>query len=153
MNRSFRLSVPVEPSTNSSAPCQAIRPARVTTNDGIRNLVIHSPWNRPIAMPANRAAPTATGPGTPIVTFSTAMTAEARPLTMPTVRSISPSSRTKTTPTAIVPVAALWSARLVRLNGVRNALCGEAIAKIVQMTISPMTTGSWPTSPEAIRRR
>ena len=153
MNPSLRLSVPVAPSTNSSAPCQAIRPASVTTNAGIRNLVIHRPWKRPMATPTTSADPTAIGPGTPIVTLRTAITADASPLTMPTVKSISPSSSTNTTPTAIVPVAALWSARFVRLNGVRNELLGEVIVKIVQMRTSPMMTGSWPTSPEATRRR
>ncbi len=52
--------------------------------------------------------------------FSTAMTAAARPPTTPTERSISPSSSTSTTPTAMMPTAVIWSMRLVRLPAVRK---------------------------------
>ena len=92
----------------------------MTTIDGILNRVIQRPCTRPIAVPVRTAATTATGPGRPIFTLSTAITPAQRPLTMPTVRSISPSSRTNTTPTAIVPTAAICSARLTRLNGLKN---------------------------------
>jgi len=79
------------------------------------------------------------------LTLSTAVTAAARPLTAPTDRSISPSSSTSTTPTEIVPMAAIWRVRLVRLIAVRKR--SLASAKIVQMIASTMSTRSDPSSP------
>ena len=46
-----RLTEPVSPSTQSSAPCQASRPASVTTNDGMPNRVTMKPLKSPIATP------------------------------------------------------------------------------------------------------
>ena len=48
------------------------------------------------------------------------MMAAHRPLTAPTDRSISPSSRMSTTPTDTVPIGAIWSARFVRFVEVRK---------------------------------
>ena len=152
MNPSVRLMVPVLPSTNSSVPAQPMRPARVTTNDGMPKRVIHVPWNAPIAAPTRRAIATAAGPGMPIFVLSTAMIAAHRPLTMPTVRSISPSSRTKTTPTAMVPTAAICSARLTRFSGLKKAPW-VAYQKRPQMIASPTMTGTWPRSPWVTRAR
>ena len=44
-----RLTEPVSPSTDSSAPCQPSRPARVTTNEGIPKVVTMKPLKRPIS--------------------------------------------------------------------------------------------------------
>ena len=46
--------------------------------------------------------------------------AAQKPLTAPTDRSISPSSKTIVTPTEIVPTGTIWIIRLVRLTGVRK---------------------------------
>ena len=89
----------------------------MTTKDGTAVRVIHKPLNTPMATPRATAARMATRPGTPARTLSTAITPAANPLRAPTDRSISPISRTRTTPTAMVPVAAIWSVRLVRLAG------------------------------------
>jgi hypothetical protein len=76
---SVRLMVPVSPRTWSWAPNQVRRPASVTTNDGILNLVKKNPWKVPIAVPARMPAPIAGAVGHPCLTLSTAMTAEPRP--------------------------------------------------------------------------
>ena len=52
---SVMLIVPVLPSTASSAPCQASRPARVTTNGGIEKSTDRLPWRMPISVPARIA--------------------------------------------------------------------------------------------------
>jgi hypothetical protein len=54
-------------------------------------------------------------------------------------------------PTEMVPTAAIWRARLVRLPAVRKR--GSSAVKMAQMTANPMTTGSAPSSPPLIRRR
>ena len=60
--------------------------------------------------PASMAAAIATSAGQPLLTMTTARIAADRPLTEPTERSISPSSRTSTMPSAMMPVAALCRA-------------------------------------------
>ena len=147
---SVMLSVPVVPSTFSCAPCQVSRPASVTTNVGIDRRVATEPWKRPIASAAAKPTSSAGTAGQPDFTDSDATIAALRPLTAPTDRSISPSSSTSTTPTEIVPTATLCSARLVRLIGVRKRSC--AIAKMIQMIASVISTRSEPASP-SIRRR
>ena len=147
---SVRLTVPVSPSTQSSRPCQPRRPARVTTNEGTRKRVIQTPWRSPMPAPARTPTPTARAPGRPALTLSTAMTAAQSPLTAPTDRSISPSSRTSTTPTEIVPMAAIWRTRLVRLRGVRKLPFSDW--KTMAIRISAATTGSEPISPWETRR-
>ena len=52
------------------------------------------------------------------------MQAAARPLTMPTERSISPSRSTRTTPVAMIPIVVIWSIRFVMLPAVRK-FCSE----------------------------
>ena len=144
--------MPVRPSTWRSAPSQPIRPARVTTNDGMPKRVNQLPWNTPTSVPVKTPASTASGAGTFMFTDSTAITAAHSPLTMPTERSISPSSRTSTTPTEMVPTAAIWIDRFTRLNESRK-MPFEAYWKMAQMATRPITTGSWPTSPSRTRRR
>ena len=48
---SVMLIDPVDPSTCNSAPCQASKPARVTTNEGTPKRLKRKPWRTPIAMP------------------------------------------------------------------------------------------------------
>lgn len=79
------------------------------------------------------------------------MTAAVKPLTAATERSISPSSSTITTPTAIVPVAAICSIRFVTLSGERKRSFSEK--KIAQMMTMPISTGNEPRSPPVRRRR
>ena len=83
MNSSVRLIVPVPPSTHSSAPCQPIRPASVTTNDGIPKP--RDPEARGAGRPRRRRrAPTSDRrprAGMPCARSATAMTAAHRPLT------------------------------------------------------------------------
>ena len=85
---------PVLPSTCKSAPCQVNNPAKVTTKDGIANLLNRKPCEQPIAAPTATAAAIARYGFQPCLTFSTTITAPARPDTAPTERSISPSSNT-----------------------------------------------------------
>ena len=92
----------------------------MTTNDGTRKKVTKKPWKRPTPRPTSSAARIAAQPGQSFLTLSTAITEAARPLTMPTDRSISPSSSTRTTPVAMIPSPAIWSIRLVRLPAVRK---------------------------------
>ncbi len=56
---SLMFSVPVSPSTYSSAPCQVNRPARVTTNDGTPKPENNMPWTMPMVAPASTPAPMA----------------------------------------------------------------------------------------------
>jgi hypothetical protein len=97
--------VPVSPSTRSKAPCQAINPASVTTNDGMPKKVLKKPLINPIAVPASRPTRIASAGDQPCWTVSTAMIPAHRPLTAPIERSISPSSRTSTTPIEMIPMA------------------------------------------------
>ena len=53
---SVRFIDPVEPSTCRSAPCQANRPARVTTKEGTTKRLKREPWSSPIAIPTATAA-------------------------------------------------------------------------------------------------
>ena len=140
-----RLTEPVSPSTHSSAPCQASRPASVTTNEGTPNWVTMKPLKKPIATPTPSPAKIASTGDQPCWTLSTAITPAARPLTAPTERSISPSSRTSTTPIEIVAIAAICSVRLERLTALRKR--SLAIWKIVQMTAIPSSTRTEARSP------
>ena len=142
-----RLTEPVSPKTHKRAPCQASRPASVTTNDGTPNRVTMKPLNAPIATPTASPAPIPRTGAQPCWTLSTAITPAARPLTAPTERSISPSSRTSTTPIEIVAVAAICRVRLERLTADRNR--SLAIWKIVQITAIPSNTRTEARSPRA----
>ena len=114
----------------------------MTTNDGTPKRVTKKPLSRPIAAPVARPAQIAgTGPQ-PCLTLSTAMTAAARPLTAPTDRSISPSSRISTMPIEIVPTAAICSTRFVRLNDVRKR--SFWVWKMIQISARTNATRSEP---------
>ncbi len=98
-----------------------------------------------MTVPVRIAAITARASGQLREVRVTPMMAAASPLTEPIDRSISPSSRTSTMPMAMVPTAALCSARLTRLRADRNSLL--RLWKTPQMMIRPTTTGSDPRSP------
>ena len=142
-----RLIDPVSPSTHSNAPCQASKPARVTTKDGTPNWVTMKPLKAPIAQPIRSAAMIPRSGDQPCWTESTAMTAAARPLTAPTERSISPRSRTSTTPIEIVAIAAICRVRFERLTALRKR--SLAIWKIVQISAIPRITRTEARSPRA----
>ena len=95
---------PSRPSTSSRAPCQARRPARVTTNAGTRKRVTQKPWMVPTGAPTTRPPMMASAALHPWrgVEHHHARRGQ-NPLTTPTDRSISPSSSTSTTPIEIVP--------------------------------------------------
>ena len=79
----------------------------MTTNDGIPKVVTMKPLKQPITVPTRSPRTIASAGSRPSLTEVTAITAAARPETAPTDRSISPSSRTKTTPIEIVATAAI----------------------------------------------
>ena len=148
---SVMFTVPVSPSTLSWKPCQASSPARVTTNDGMSKRVKRNPCSIPIATPATIAAAIAVYGDQPCLTLSTAMIDAQRPLTAPTERSISPSSRTSTMPTEIRPTAVIWRARLVRFVAVRKRLSWTW--KMIQIAARAMTTRASARSPVTKRLR
>lgn len=126
-------------------PFQNSRPARVTANAGTPTRAKKKPWMAPATLPVRMARTSASHSAMPCVTASTAKVAPATPLTEPTDRSISPSSRTKTIPTAIMPVPTMATEMSERLPAVRKF--EFRLAKIAQMMIRPMTTGIEPRSP------
>ena len=81
-------------------PCQISKPASVTTNDGTPIRATIEPWKAPISVAARIARKMQTQPGqmAPVGSCVSATTTPATPLTKLTERSISPISRTKTTP-------------------------------------------------------
>ena len=106
---------------------KASRLASVTTKDGIPTTATQNPWNRP-TNPANdhrRKTPTSriTTVGA-CGTHSLMISADAAPV-MPTWepsdRSISPSSRTTTTPMAAIPYIEVYTQMLVIFAGEVNS--------------------------------
>src|SRR5690606_30648685 len=95
--------------------------------------------------PVHRAARMAAATGQPLLTHRTPVTVEARPLTEPTDRSISPTISTQTTPRAITPTVEQSKSRLTRLLLERKT--GFRYWKMDQMMISPTIAGSEPRSP------
>src|SRR5271163_2350847 len=75
--------------------------------------------------------------------------AEARPLTEPTDRSISPTIRMQTMPSEMTPTVEESNSRLTRLTLETNS--GLSAVKTLQMTAMPTTTGSDPRWPERTR--
>ena len=121
-NLSWIVTVPALPIRSSTTPFQASRPASVTTNDGMPTLANSVPWIRPIVAPAPSARRMASGTETwlPSGCSSNATITPPTPLTKPTDRSISPSSRTKTIPMPITANGASWISRLTKLPAVRK---------------------------------
>ena len=87
--------------------------------------------------------------GQPWFTQRTPTSAEAKPLTDPTDRSISPSIRMQTMPSEMTPMVEQSKSRLTRLLADRKT--GLIDWKITEITTSPTTTGSEPRSPERTR--
>ena len=132
--------MPLVPSSCSISPFQASRPARVTTNAGTPILAKKKPWSAPMAVPLSDRE----DHGEPLVhAVGDVQHRErwraARPLTEPTDRSISPSSSTKTMPTAIMPVPTIVDGDVGEVLGERKL--AFRLWKIAQMTIRPTTTG------------
>lgn len=94
---------PSPPIIHSCRPLQPRKPARVTTKAGTPILAKKKPCSAPSTMPESTATSTAVQSLQPWLTLSTAQTAAPTPATEPTDRSISPSSSTKTMPTAMMP--------------------------------------------------
>ncbi len=132
-------------------PDQNSRPERVTAKAGAPILAKKKPWIAPMAAPLTTATRTASHSFIPCVTERTAKSAPETPLTEPTERSISPSSRTKMMPTAIMPVATIVTAMLLMFSAERKFEFRPW--KIEQMITRPITTGSEPRSPAFIFRR
>ena len=111
-----------------TTPDQMRRPARVTTKDGTPALVITSAWTKPIAVVTRRAARIASHQGHPGSSGrrSSVITTPPTALTKATERSISPIRSTKTTPMAIVAIAAICRRRFVKLRSVREGVVEEA---------------------------
>ena len=74
---------------------------------------------------------------------------DAKPLTEPTERSISPTIRTQTIPSEITPTVEQSNSMLTRL--LLDRKIGLSAWNIVQMITSPTMTGSEPRSPERTR--
>ena len=84
-----------------------------------------NPLKKPIAAPTPRPARIPRIGAQPCWTLSTAITPAARPLTAPTERSISPSSRTSTTPIEIVAVAAICRRQVREVDRREEAVVGD----------------------------
>ena len=130
-----------------TTPDQMSSPASVTTKEGTPAFVITSACTKPIAVVMRRAAGTASHHGQPGSSGrrSIVMTTPPTALTKATERSISPMSSTKTTPIAIVAIAAVWRRRFVKLRSVRNV--SSRSPKVTTMIPSPTIRGSDPSSP------
>src|SRR5699024_3619598 len=112
-----RLTDPDVPRIQSFKPRKASRPARVMTKAGTPKRMCTKEYNRPITIAAPTLPKTAIYTGNPDFTMMLASIAADSPLTEPTERSIFPTSRTHTTPRAIMPRPALCIDRKsTRLN-------------------------------------
>ena len=125
--------------------------ANETTNDGTPALVTITPIVNPMAVVIARATSTAMGHGHPGSSglskrvMTTPPTAELNAI----ARSISASSKTKTTPMAMVAKGAICSRRLVKFRPLKYRL--SSVPKIRTMTTRPMMIGRNPRSPERTR--
>src|ERR1700691_732869 len=108
-------------------------------------------YTQPMTPPTKITAGTVTQTGQPWFTHSMPSSAEARPLTEPTDRSISPTIRMQTMPSEMTPTVEESNSRLTRLTLETNS--GLSAVKTLQMTARPTTTGSDPRSPERTRSR
>src|SRR5215212_2006390 len=103
-----------------------------------------------MAAPMTSESATARATGTPLLTHSTARTADDSPLTDPTDRSISATSSTHTTPRAMTPTGTDSSSTLERFWLDRKIELSEL--NTIAITTSPATTGRIPRSPSRRRR-
>ena len=122
MTLSWMTIVPELPMIVSTTPFQASRPAKVTTKLGTPIFANQKPCSKPMAAPAPSAAASATAVDVwlPSGTKSVAAITPPMPLTKPIDRSISPSSRTNTTPMPMTMTADACAMRLTKLPAVRK---------------------------------
>ena len=144
--------VPPSPMISSTPPCNARKNASVTTNDGIPRRATRIAMARPMATPAPSDEQDRRGHAQPCLVRVTARIDAPMPAVKPAERSISPSSRTKTSPMARTMIAAPWLMRLAKFAFDRNA-SGSMIPKITTSTTTPMTAGSAPRSPPLMRSK
>ncbi len=95
--------------------------------------------------PVSTAAATAAYHGQPWSVSRMARTAAQTPLAYPADRSISPRSRTKTSPMAMAMLPALCVSRLAKFRSDRKT--GRRRAKKTHRTTRPATAGREPSSP------
>ena len=126
-------------------PWNARNVARVITNEGMPTIARSQPMPKPMIRPTAIATMTASHQGHPWRTDSTAMIAAHRPPVVPADRSISPRSRTKIRPIAMMMIGADWMTSASTLYAVRKPWC--TTAKNAVMTIRPMIAGIEPSSP------
>ena len=141
--------LPPSPMISSTVPWKARKAARVTTNDGIPTRATSEPMAVPMSRPTARATSTARGHDQPQSVSRVASTAAQTPLVNPADRSISPSSRTNTSPMAITVMGAPWVSRLAKLPAEKNT--GRSSEKTITSTIRPNTAGREPMSPPRTR--
>jgi hypothetical protein len=138
------MAVPPERKTNWT-PCRPRKAASVTMNDGMPSFATSVPRKSPTTKPTPIPARTAQYHGQPCCVSSTAMMVAQTPLVKPAERSISPNSKTKTRPIAMmVTCAPCWN-RLAKLRSEKKL--SFAMPKMMQATTRPATAGSAPTSP------
>ena len=129
-------------------PCQIRKPASVTTNDGTPTYATIDPCTPPIAAQTATAITIARMPFSwcPLPgSWSSATTSAPMPARYPIDRSISPSSRTKTTPKASIAVPAIWLIRFVKLTAVKKFVAVSP--KRTTTRISPTMIGAEPRLP------
>ena len=131
-----------------TTPDQMRRPASVTTNDGTPGLRDHERLDEADRGRAEEGdadrEPTRASPGRRDAGGASSRRRRRRS-TKATDRSISPMRSTKTTPIAIVAIAAIWSRRFVKLRSVRKV--SSSRPKMTTMTTRPTMIGSDPSSP------
>ena len=107
------------------------------------------PCTSPTTVTAANAAGIVKNQGHPRSRKIRVMTTPPTALTKPIERSISPSSRTKTTPMAMVAIPAIWTIRLTKLTGVRKFWL--RLWKMSAINSRPTMIGSDPMSPPRTR--
>ena len=139
------------PRTMIATPSRISSPPRVTMNDGILSRATIDPWMKPTAAHATSVDMIAAHHGkfAPVGCTSSATTTLPSPMTRPTDRSISPSSRAKISAIASSMYTVLCSKRLTRFCADRNF--EFAIWKPMATTTRPRTTGRTPLLPPRTR--
>ena len=131
-------------------PCRPRKVAKVTTNDGMPSLATSSPMHRPMNAPVAIPARTEGNQLTSCRVITMPVIAAPVPAVKPADRSISPSSRTKTSPMAITMTPADWLIRLAKLKELVK-VPGFKAEKTITRTTSPRIAGNEPTSPPRTR--
>ena len=142
--------VPPSPMISSIPPCRARKNASVTTKLGIPSRATSSAIAKPIRTPVASAASSESGHAQPRSVSVVARIAAPMPAAKPAERSISPSSRTKTSPMARTMIAAPWLMRLAKFCLDRKT-SPSMTPKITTRTTMPRMAGSEPRSPPRTR--